>query len=105
MQRRLVCTVLFASLTAIGLVGLSSAALASRAVVLSPSSGTLLTLIHDCHNSYKMGYVSQWNVKRKHKHVGSQCSPKGIGSGDDEIRELQRRYPETNWPPSMRVPK
>jgi hypothetical protein len=24
------------------------------------------------------------------------------GNGHDEIRELQRLFPETNWPPSMR---
>ena len=24
------------------------------------------------------------------------------GNGQDEIRELQRLFPETNWPPSMR---
>jgi hypothetical protein len=24
------------------------------------------------------------------------------GNGHDEVRELQRLFPETNWPPSMR---
>jgi hypothetical protein len=27
---------------------------------------------------------------------------RGYGNGHDEIRELQRLFPSTNWPPSMR---
>lgn len=27
---------------------------------------------------------------------------RNYGNGHDEIRELQRLFPETNWPPSMR---
>lgn len=29
-------------------------------------------------------------------------SYRNYGNGHDEIRELQRLFPETNWPPSMR---
>ena len=27
---------------------------------------------------------------------------RGYGNGHDEIRELQRLFPSTNWPPSLR---
>jgi hypothetical protein len=27
---------------------------------------------------------------------------RNYGNGHDEIRELQRLFPSTNWPPSMR---
>ena len=27
---------------------------------------------------------------------------RSYGNGHDEIRELQRLFPSTNWPPSMR---
>ncbi len=29
-------------------------------------------------------------------------SYRSYGNGHDEVRELQRLFPETNWPPSMR---
>ncbi len=47
--------------------------------------------------SYYPGYV----VRDYAPNYGSY-SYRHHGNGQDEIRELQRLFPETNWPPSMR---
>ncbi len=49
------------------------------------------------------------NVRYRHQHyapsqnyASSSYRYRPYASGGDEYRELQRLFPETNWPPSLR---
>ena len=55
------------------------------------------------------GYYKRYNRSYQPYSYGSYPSSynyghgyRYYGNGHDEIRELQRLFPETNWPPSMR---
>jgi len=49
------------------------------------------------HRSYQPNYASG-NYPSGYSGYGYRS----YGNGHDEIRELQRLFPSTNWPPSMR---
>jgi hypothetical protein len=63
----------------------ASVASAIAAGPVSPSSmnvaPSLLVPVHGCHRNWAWGYVPQWHTEAKHRHVGSDCRPIGVGGG------------------------
>jgi hypothetical protein len=53
------------------------------------------------YKRYRGGYYPGYVVRDYAPNYGTY-SYRHYGNGHDEIRELQRLFPETNWPPSMR---
>ncbi len=53
------------------------------------------------YRRYRRAYVPDYYVGDYDRNY-STYSYRNYGNGSDEIRELQRLFPETNWPPSMR---
>jgi hypothetical protein len=53
-----------------------------------------------------VGYYRRYRGNHYPDYVVRDYAPnysyRHYGNGHDEIRELQRLFPETNWPPSMR---
>ena len=101
---RLTTLLALAALAAIGalLFAGSRAAEASPARVLAglPEAGLPLEDI-GYYKRNRRTYYPDYAVTDYGKPYRSY-SYRNYGNGHDEIRELQRLFPETNWPPSMR---
>jgi hypothetical protein len=79
MQSRCVLALALAGLAMTGSAGIAAAGPAPTSTAPGIADIRLLTPVHGCHHSYKWGWVPQWGVKAKHKHVGPNCWPKGKG--------------------------
>ena len=81
-------------------VGASAAALA---IALALSFGTAEAVSFPVASLTKSGLTVDARYRRHRSYYLPRNSSYARSCFNrDEIRELQRRYPETNWPPSMR---
>jgi hypothetical protein len=53
------------------------------------------------YKRYRKSFAPEY-VVRDYQPDYPSYSSRSYGSGHYEIKELQRLFPETNWPPSMR---
>jgi hypothetical protein len=82
-------------------LGASAAALA---VTLALSFDTAEAASFPVASLTKSGLIveARYRRHRSYYYLPGNSSYARSCFNRDEIRELQRRYPETNWPPSMR---